>query len=97
MTTIYTNKLRTEFFYCNSTEQSIITIQIKPNGASISTIQGSFATKLILELKHDLMYNFDEQAMQVCPTSVFAEAFLEAQRQLTNSLNSINQSLYQTA
>ena len=97
MTTIYTNKQKTKFFYCNEQDQTIITIETKPNGALMSTITGKDVPKMMLGLKHDLKYNFDGQAMQICSHADFAEAFLSVQRKLANSLNSVNQSLYQTA
>jgi len=97
MITIYTNPNKTQFFYCNSNEASILTIELKPNGTSMSTINGSFAAKMINDLKYDLKYNFDGKAMQICPTHEFAEAFLQAQRNLTNAMNPINQNLYQSA
>lgn len=97
MTTIYTNSEKTKFFYCNELDQTIITIERKLNGASMATITGKDVPKMMLELKHDLKYNFDGQAMVICSLADFAEAFLLVQRTLTNSLNSVNQSLYQTA
>ena len=97
MTTIYSNKEKTKFVHCNDEKSTIFTIRIKTNGAEIATIEGKEAAKMIQDLHFDLKYNFDGNALQICQASDFAEAYLEAQRKQANVLNSINQSLYQTA
>lgn len=95
MAIIYTNQDKTKFLYCNHAEKSITTIEKKPNGCFMSTIKGKEAEKKMQEYKFDLKYNFDNMAYQIASAADFAEAFLEVQRTLINSLNSINQSLYQ--
>ena len=97
MPIIYTNASKSKFFYCDEHEQKIITIETKPNGALMSTITGKDVPKLMLELKHDAKYNFDYEAPIQCSHADFAEAFLKVQRQLTNAMNPVNQSLYHNA
>lgn len=91
MPTIYTNKDYTSFVHCNENQPAITTIRIKGDSTEVATIKGEEAKKLILSLKHDLKYNFDGNALFICPVDVFAEALHKAQRQVINSLNSINQ------
>lgn len=96
MTTIYSNKEKTKFVHCNEAQSAITTIRIKTNGAEIATIEGKEAAKMIQDLRFDLKYNFDNNALQICSAYEFSEVFLKAQRKLSDSLNAINQSLYQS-
>ncbi len=90
MTTIYKNKAETKYIYINGSTQSVVTVEIKPNGSRIATITGEEARMTLLKLKHDMKYNQDENDVFPCSTSEFADIHDKAQRNIIQSLKSLN-------
>ena len=90
MTTIYSNKNKSKFFYINSETQSVVTIEFIDGGARIATLKGEKARITMLELKHQMKYNQAENDVFPCSTYEFADAHDKAQRLVINSLNNLN-------
>jgi hypothetical protein len=90
MTTIYKNKDASKYVYINGSNHTVVTVELKKGGCRIATITGEEARMTMLKLKHDMKYNQDENDVFPCSASEFADIHDQAQRQIINSLKSIN-------
>ena len=90
MTTIYTNKQKTKFFYINSDTLSVVTIEFIDSGARIANIKGEKARITMLELKHKMKYNPLENDVIPCSSYDFSDALHKAQTSIIKSLKTIN-------
>jgi len=90
MTTIYSNKEKTKFFYINSDTLSVVTIEFIDSGARIATLKGEKARITMLELNHKMKYNQAENDVFPCSTYEFADAHDKAQTAIIKSLNNLN-------
>lgn len=87
---IYTNQKRNKYFYFNTDAKSVVTLEFIDSGARIATKTGEKARMLMLELKHKLKYDAQNNDLVVCSTYEFADAFDKAQRLAINSIKNLN-------